>query len=559
MERTMKNSKEQNQVEAGQSEETVSHEMDRRDFLGLGAIAAAGALALPSTSKAQPPADATPYTNGEVVEIESGRIRGSRRGNVHAFRGVPYGAPTGGNNRFLPASKVSPWNGVRDALDIGDRAPQTQRPLIHEWGVLYRLEPSSEDCLVLNVWSKGLNDNAKRPVMVWLHGGGFSGGSSGGHVYDGTNMANEHDVVFVGINHRLNAFGFLYLPEIGGEKYSQASNVGMLDIVMALEWVRDNIEIFGGDPDNVTILGQSGGGAKVSTLLGMPAAQGLFHKAIAQSGSQVRSITADRASETARNVMRLLEINNPDDLQDVPFYILRDALAENPGVGGFGPVVDGSTLPSHIFDPTATTLSADVPLMIGSTETEVTWLTGQSYDVLDEQALRYYVSRALRTNESDTNRVINLYRSNRPEASNLDLYLIIATDASGFRQGTDQQAERKAALGRAAVYKYYYNWYSPVRDGELRAMHCMDIPFALNNVEVAAAVIGSGPEQDALANIMSTAWASFARTGNPSHSGMPQWRPFTNTERATMLLNPEPELVNDPRGEEMRLINSLIS
>jgi len=547
-------------TDLNKEQETVLPEVDRRAFLGLGAVAAAGAITASTRLHAQQ-ASAAPYVNGETVEIESGRLRGTRRGAVHAFRGVPYGAPTGGSNRFLPARKVSPWSGVRDALDIGPRAPQTQRPLIHEWGVLYRMEPSSEDCLVLNVWSKGLNDNRKRPVMVWLHGGGFSGGSSGGHVYDGTNMADDHDVVFVGVNHRLNGFGFLYLPEIGGEKYAEASNVGMMDVVMALEWVRDNIETFGGDPDNVTILGQSGGGSKVSTLLGMPAAQGLFHRAIAQSGSQVRSQSADRATETAYNVLRVMDIspNNLDALQEVPFYILRDALAENPGVGGFGPVVDGRTLPTHVFDPTASALSADVPLMIGSTETEVTWNTGQSYDELDEQALRYYVSQALGTNDSDTNRVISLYRSNRPQASNLDLYLIIATDGSGFRQGTNLQAERKAALGRAPVYKYYYDFYSPVRDGELRAMHCMDIPFALNNVAVAGPAIGSGPAQDALAVIMSTAWASFARSGNPNHAGIPDWRPFTNSERATMVLNPEPELVNDPWGEEIRLINSLIS
>lgn len=549
-----------NTTDINKCDAAILPEVDRRAFLGLGAIAAAGAITAASSAKAQQ-GTATPYVNGEIVAIESGRIHGSRRGNIHAFRGVPYGAPTGGDNRFLPARKVAPWSGVREAFDIGPRAPQTQRPLIHEWGVLYRMEPSSEECLVLNVWSKGLNDNARRPVMVWLHGGGFSGGSAGGHVYDGTNMAEEHDVVFVGINHRLNAFGFLYLPEIGGDKYAQASNVGMLDVVLALEWVRDNIEVFGGDPSNVTILGQSGGGSKVSTLLGMPAAQGLFHKAIAQSGSQVRSMSADQATETANNVLRLMDIspNNLDALQQVPFYILRDALAQNPGVGGFGPVVDGRTLPTHIFDPVATSLSADVPLMIGSTETEVTWSTDQSYDVLDEQAFHYYVSKALGTNERDTNRVIELYRSNRPHASNLDLYLIIATDGSGFRQGTNLQAERKAALGRAPVYKYYYNFYSPVRDGELRAMHCMDIPFALHNVDVAGPAIGSGPAQDALEVIMSTAWASFARTGNPSHPGIPAWRPFTNSERATMILNPEPELVNDPWGEEIRLINSLIS
>ena len=543
--------------------------VDRRSFLGMGALAAAGALAAgcsqseqsaaPAATAAAKPGPA-PYVDGETVETTFGKIKGSRRGNIHAFRGVPYGAPTGGDTRFLPASAPAPWTDVRDCTNIGPRAPQTQARIIHEWGVLYRLEAASEECLVLNVWSKGLADNAKRPVMVWLHGGGFSGGSSGGYVYDGTNLADRHDVVFVGVNHRLNVFGFLYLPEIGGEKYAQASNVGMLDIVLALQWVRDNIEKFGGDPNNVTIFGQSGGGSKVSTLLGMPAAKGLFHRAIAQSGSQVRSQTPDQATATARAVLKAVNLqpNQLDRLQQLPFYQLRDALTDAPGVGQFSPVMDGRTIPAHIFDPVATAISEDVPLMIGSTDTEITWNTFQNYDNLDEAALRHYVRGALRSDDATADRIIALYRGTRPNASNLDLFLQIGTDASNFRRGTGLQAERKAALGKAPVFKYHFNFYSPVREGALRSMHCMDIPFAMANVDIAAPVLGTSPDLKKLEDQMSAAWTTFARTGNPSHPGMPEWKPFTVEGRDTMVLNIESRLVADYKGEELRAVNAIL-
>ena len=294
-----------NNTGAAHGEQAMPGSVDRRSFLGMGTLAAAGAIAA-GCSQSEPsaaPANAgtatvapASYVDGETIETTHGRIKGSRRGAVHAFRGVPYGAPTGGANRFLPARKPDTWTDVRSCTEIGPRAPQSQIRIIHEYGVLYRLEASSEECLVLNVWSRGLADNAKRPVMVWLHGGGFVAGSSGGLPYDGTNMADKHDVVFVGVNHRLNVFGFLYLPEIGGEKYAQASNVGMLDIVLALEWVRDNIERFGGDPDNVTILGQSGGGCESQHAARHAGSQGVVpsrDRAKWLAGSQPDARTGD--------------------------------------------------------------------------------------------------------------------------------------------------------------------------------------------------------------------------------------------------------------------------
>jgi para-nitrobenzyl esterase len=394
--------------------------------------------------------------------------------------------------------------------------------------------------------------------MVWLHGGGYAAGSPGMVPYDGANLARKHDVVVVGITHRLNAFGFLYLAEIGGERYADASNAGMRDIIAGLEWVRDNIASFGGDPGNVTIFGQSGGAGKVSTLLGMPAAQGLFHRAVAQSGAAVTSMPAQAATRNAELFMLRLELkpNQVDDLQKLPMEQLIAAVGRGSGRGGPGgfvasPVVDGKSLPHDVFRPTASTLSADVPLLIGSTETEVTWNVNTDYTPpADEGALRERVKRALRSDDAQAEKMVAIYKKGRPKASLLDLALIIETDASQFRGGTDTEAERKAALGRAPVYMYRFQWYSPVSGGRLRAMHCMDIPFVFENVDLSKSVVGDGADRYALADKMSSAWVAFARTGNPNHKGLPKWEPFTADKRATMIFNNECRAVNDPYREE---------
>jgi para-nitrobenzyl esterase len=473
---------------------------------------------------------------------------------VYAFRGVPYGASTAGKNRFQPPQKPGEWTGVRDAIELGLRAPQLQDPRVPEFSVMDRAEPSGEDCLVLNVWTPALRDNQKRAVMVWLHGGGFASGSAGFTCYDGANLARKHDVVVVGVNHRLNIFGYLYLADIGSPGYANAANVGMLDIVASLEWVRDNIAAFGGDPGNVTVFGQSGGGQKVSTLLGMPAAKGLFHKAIAQSGSQVRSGTREAMNRTAGTVLQRLNLR-PDQAGELANLPMRQIRALLGGQGlNFGPVVDGRTIPVNNFDPVATEISIDVPLMIGSTETEQTWNQNQLYDPLSDAELREDVARVLRNDASAAQRVIDVYRKNRPAASNLDLYLILSSDASNFRTGTDTQAERKAAQRRAPVYKYYFQWYSPVRGGQLRSMHTMDIAFAFDNVASARTLLGDGPEVQALADKMSASWVQFAKTGNPNHSKIPAWPAFDAARRATMVWNNEVRIVDNPYGEEKAAI-----
>ena len=539
--------------------------MNRRAFIGTTTVAAAGALLLDWRDVWAQSGKGVP---GATVETTAGKVRGLVIEKIQAFKGVPYGASTAGARRFLPPVKMQPWTGVRDAFETGLRSPLIDSVLVPEWAPLNLREPMGEDCLNLNLWTPGATRVDKRPVMVWLHGGGYSAGSPNMIPYDGANLARKHDVVVVGLTHRLNVFGFAYLAELGGEKYADASNAGMKDIIAGLEWIRDNITSFGGDPGNITIFGQSGGAGKVSTLLGMPAAQGLFHRAIAQSGSAVTSMPASAATESAEALMSRLGLkgNQVDELQRLPMQQLLDAIpAPNrggerggrgrggPGAGfNAAPVVDDKSLPRNVFDPTATDISANVPLLIGSTETEVTWNVDTDYTPpVDDAALRERIRKTLRSaDDAQIDGVIAIYRKDRPKASNLDLALILETDASPFRSGTDTQAERKAALGKAPVYVYRFQWYSPVSGGRLRAMHCMDIPFVFENVDISKSVVGDGPDRSALADKMSSAWVAFARSGNPNHKGLAKWDPFTSDRRATMIFNTECRAVNDPYREE---------
>jgi len=529
--------------------------MDRRTFLTQMSMAAGGTLV--GTSRRRAAAQVLPRASSASPAVETvyGRVRGSIDDRVLAFRGVPYAASTAGANRFLPPRKPERWPGVLDTIELGHRAPQLDAPRVPEWFVMDRTEPQGEDCLVLNVWTPAL-DNQKRPVVVWLHGGGFTGGSNGFTAYDGANLARHHNVVVVGVNHRLNGFGFLYLGDIS-DKYADG-NAGMLDIIAALQWTKENISSFGGDPGSVTVFGQSGGGSKVSTLLGMPAARGLFHRAYAMSGSQVRSIPRDQATETARNLLKLLNIPPAycERLNDVPMRQLRQ-LMNGGGLGGWGPVVDGRTLPAHAFDPVATEISSHVPLMIGSTETEQTWNPNQLYDPLTDAELQEDAARLLRTQVVTAQTTIDLYKRNRPHASNLDIYLIMSSDASNFRTGTDTQALRKAEQRKAPVYKYYFQWYSPVRGGMLRAMHTMDVPFVFYNHAIARSEVGSGANAAALAEKMSATFVQFAKTGNPNHKLIPNWPPYDPSVKQTLVWNDEPKVVNDPYGAEKAALGAV--
>jgi para-nitrobenzyl esterase len=365
-------------------------------------------------------------------------------------------------------------------------------------------------------------------------------------MYDGGNMARKHDTVNVTINHRLNSFGFLYLADVGGEKYAHASNCGILDAVAALEWVRDNIANFGGDPNNVTIFGQSGGAGKVSTLLAMPSAKGLFHRAIIQSGSNVRGVSRADATKTAETLMAKLGVKTADELQAVPMDQLVAATLGTRGLR-LGPVVDGTTLPGDPFDPTAPALSAEIPLLIGSVEFEVNFFPTTKLDPIDDTELHAAVKQATRADDAKVDQLIGVYRKGRPKASDIDLSQIIASD--GFRSPVITEGERKSAQA-APVYMYYFTWKSPVRDGKLKAFHTLEIPFTIENVDEAKSMTGTGADRYPLQEKMSGAWAAFARTGNPNHKGLPKWPEFKTGERATMILDNQCKVVNDPHGQE---------
>lgn len=423
-------------------------------------------------------------------------------------------------------------------------------------------EPMGEDCLVLNVWTPGTTAGRKRPIMVWLHGGGFTSGSGGFICYNGQELARKHDVVVVTVNHRLTVFGYLYFAGIGGEKFAKSSNVGMLDIVAALEWVRDNASAFGGDASNVTIFGQSGGGGKVSALLAMPPAHGLFHKAIIQSGADVKGVPVEAANRSAEMFLSTLNLkpNQIDQLQQLSMEQLLAAIPAGgvPGTPGLAlaPVVDGSTLPGGPFDPVAPEISANVPVLIGTTETEVTFFPNQILDPIDDANLHSRVKQILaKASDAQVDKVIAAYKAGRPGVANTDIYLALASDAT-FRAGVVTEADRKAAQ-KAPVYQYYFTWHSPVDDGKLRAFHTVEIPFAFDLVDMATSMTGSGPERQPLADKVSGAWVAFARTGDPNHKGLPHWSPYDTTKKATMVLDNECKLVNDPHGEEQRVLHSV--
>ena len=515
----------------------MTEKMDRRSFLGGASLAAAAILR---------GADVKGSSTGTVVETTSGKIRGAVINKVSAFRGIPYGASTEGANRFMPPLKPKPWTGVLDTMEWGPEAPQGPHTEIPEVAATIPKQSISEDCLHLNVWTNGASRGGKRPVMVWFHGGGFTSGSGSYTIYDGANMARKHDVVTVTVNHRLNSFGFLYLADLGGEKFAHASNAGMLDAVAALEWVRDNIANFGGDPNNVTIFGQSGGGGKVSTLLAMPSAKGLFHRAIVQSGSNIKGISRADATKSAQALLTKLGLKQPEDLQKVTMDQLVAATLSTQGLR-LGPVVDGRTLPGDPFDPTAPAMSADVPLLIGTTEFEVNFFPTTRFDPIDDAGLHVAIKQATRASDADTDKIIAIYRKGRPGYSNVELSQVVASD--NFRASVVTEGERKAAQ-KAPVYMYYFTWRSPVRDGKLKAFHTLEIPFVLENVDEGKSMTGSGQDRYPLQEKMSSAWAAFARTGNPSHKGLPNWPVFKTDQRATMIFNNECKVVNDPYRDE---------
>lgn len=505
-----------------------------------------------------------------IVETTHGRVRGYRNDDVHTFKGIRYGESTAGANRFMPPKAPAPWAGVRDASDYGYSTPQTNpapagAPAraaalteIFASSNGYRSDPAeSEDCLFLNVWTRSLSQDAKRPVLVWLHGGGFSSGSASALLYDGTNMASRSNVVVVGINHRLNVFGYTHLAEIGGKDYANSGNAGQLDIILALQWVRDNIDRFGGDPSRVLIFGESGGGAKVSFLLASPPAKGLFHRAVIESGPGI--VMAEPASATHAAELLLSELNiKPAELSrihELPttqvlaayFAALKKIPVGGLGGGPFSPVLTADVLPAHPFAPTASPVGADVPVIVGWNRTEATLfqIGDAAAFTLDDKGLDtrlqgLFADRAPRIKQAYM----------KAGGSPSDIYFRIASDQL-MGANSILLAERKAALNRAPAYLYRFDWAAPVLDGRLRSPHGMEMSFVFDNTaEGGSLLTGGGPRPAKLAAQMRATWAAFAETGNPNAGTLPQWRPYDTKSRNTMLFNDESRSVNDPDSAE---------
>jgi para-nitrobenzyl esterase len=493
-----------------------------------------------------------------IADTSTGKVRGLVGDGLSVFKGIPYGAATSGTNRFRPPVKPSPWTGTRDALAYGPTAPQTTDT--SGTTAAGSLIQQSEDCLVLNVFTPGLNDGRKRPVMVWLHGGGFSSGSGSGRILDGTSLAHTHDVVVVTLNHRLNVFGFTHLGDAMGSEFAASSSVGLLDIVTALEWVRDNITGFGGDPNLVTIFGQSGGGRKVATLMSMPSAKGLFHRAIIESGAVLRLTTHEDAVKQADLLLAELGLKSGQlrELQNVSMerLLAADAAVQKkitlhePGMTANTPMVDGKVIPAHPWDPRGPVLSAKIPLLIGYAHTEETLYDRPTPEklALDEAGLRERASKRL---GEDPTRVIAAFREANPHASPWDLWILIATD---HPRGTYSRelAKRKADQRDAPVFAYRYDWETPEGGGHMRSPHTIEIQFVFNNIKIAGPLISKMPEAYALADKTSSAWVAFARTGNPNTPKLPKWPAYSAASRDTMLFNDECRVEQDPaRGPRL--------
>jgi para-nitrobenzyl esterase len=517
----------------------------RRAFLRQSALAAGAAAA---SSLLKIPAFATTLAVAEpVATTKAGQVRGAVDNGINVFKGIRYGADTTAR-RFMPPLPPEPWTGVRDALEYGPMSPQGSRST----------EKASEDCLFLNVWTPALRDRARRPVMFYIHGGAYSNGSGSSPLYDGVRLCKRGDVVVVTVNHRLNAFGYLYLARLGGEEFADSGNAGQLDLILALKWVRDNIAEFGGDPNRVLVFGQSGGGAKIATLLATPAAAGLFHRAATMSGQQVTASGPLNATLRARAVLDALKLKpeQASELRTVPAEKLLEAInARDPvlpfGGVSFAPVLDERTLTRHPFYPDAHPLSLKVPMIIGNTHDETRAFLGgdESNFRLTWEQLPEKLAPQMRV-DIQPEAVVAEYRRLYPRYTPTEVFFAATTAGRSWR-GAVIEAEERAKAGSPA-YAYQLDWASPRDNGKFGAPHASDIQLVFDNIQKPGAT-AQGPTAQPMADQMSETFIQFARTGDPNNKHIPRWERYTLPRRQTMVFNTPSRLEDDPRGAERRL------
>ena len=488
-------------------------------------------------------------TAESIAATTAGKVQGQVRDGVHRFRGIPFAAPPVGKLRFRPPAPVAAWDDVLDATHAGPLAPQLESPLEKMLGAPPPRWDEGE-CLSLNVTTPGLDDQ-RRPVMFWIHGGAFVNGAGSSPIYDGTKFTQHGDVVIVTVNYRLGAFGFLHLDDIFGEDFAGSGNAGILDQIAALEWVRDNIEAFGGNPEDVTIFGESAGGMSVGTLLGLPAAEGLYHRAIVQSGSSSFATRAEVATKTAQQVLELAGISTIEELETAPAEKILAAQGTLMARGArldlaFQPVVDGNVLPDVPLRTIASGATGNVPTMIGTTLDEMTLFLALELGVgeLDGEALNRQMQRFFGDRTAE---VVGTYTKNRADAPLADVLTAISTDRV-FRIPAIRLAEAQARQGRA-TFMYLFTWPSPVMDGKLKSCHALELPFMWDALDAPglAMLTGHGPERQAIADAMHAAWIAFGRTGDPG------WPSYDADRRATKRFDTTTEVLDDPMGDERAL------
>jgi para-nitrobenzyl esterase len=520
----------------------------RREFLRAGAAAVMGALFAPIAGAADP-------TPGPVVETAAGKIRGLSANGVAIFKGVRYGASTEGEGRWAPPQPLVKWTGVQDAFEFGQTAPQ----------VGGRVARMGEDCLVLNVWTPATGPG-KRPVMVWFHPGGFNSGSGSSPECDGTRLAAGHDVVVVTLNHRIGAVGFIYLDQLTNGRI-HTGNLGMLDLAAALNWVKQNISAFGGDPNNVTIFGQSGGGRKVTTFSSMPAGKGLYHRIVIESGPAIRQQVPEMATRYTEAFLKALGVG-PDlkALRAIPLdkIVAAQAASQAPAdmpldgiMKSFAPVIDGVTILRDAYNPTAPEVSATIPMMVGTTRFEQASMFRSDQDVWNRRLTRANVEERLKPIfGADAEKVVSQYLQDYPDLSPSEIFLLADTERS-YWINTVRVAERRAANKKAPTWTYRFDWNTPVQEGKLKSPHGVEVPFVFDNAAARPDSVGSGEVQNDLARRLSATWTTFARTANPNNPLAPDWRPYTVPERATMLIDAKWSLVNDPNAGVRRFLERI--